>query len=52
MCSALCRLGCHKEFASRRMAAAFRKATMSPFGADDEIGMLNLDRRAPRVTRS
>ena len=23
-------------------AAAFRKATTSPFGADDEIGMLNL----------
>ena len=23
-------------------SAAFRKATMSPFGSDDEIGMLNL----------
>ena len=23
-------------------AAAFRKATQSPFGSDDEIGMLNL----------
>ena len=31
--------------------AAFRKATMSPYGAEDEIGMLNLIDPS-RATRS